>query len=183
MMRVAIVAAALAVAGAARADGGKKVADIYSLTMKSLDGKPVELAKYKGKAVLFVNVASKCGYTPQYAGLQKLHEQYKDKGLVVVGVPANEFGKQEPGSDSQIQEFCSKNYGVTFDMMSKVSVKGPDICPLYQYLTTHAAEKGDVSWNFEKFLVNKNGEIVGRYKSKVKPDDKKLIEDIEAAIR
>lgn len=150
--------------------------------MKDIDGKDVDLSQYKGKVLMFVNVASQCGYTKQYTGMEAIYEKYKDKGFVLIGVPANNFGKQEPGNEKEIKEFCSTKYKVTFPMMSKVSVKGDDITPLYQYLTTHAPEKGAVSWNFEKFLVNKKGEIVGRYKSKVEPESKELTETIEAEL-
>lgn len=155
--------------------------------MNSLDGKPVNLAeKYRGKVVLFVNVASQCGYTPQYKQLQALHEKYKDKGLAIIGVPANNFGQQEPGSNEEIAAFCKKDYGVTFDMLAKVSVKGDDICPLYKHLTTSTDlaedQRGDVKWNFEKFLINRDGKVVTRFRSKVAPDSQELVKAIEAAL-
>jgi len=150
--------------------------------VKKIDGTAVDLAKYKGKVVLVVNVASRCGYTPQYTGLQKLYDTYKDKGLVVLGFPANEFGAQEPGSDTDIATFCSSKYGVTFDMFSKVVVKGPNKSPLYKSLTESATPPGEVSWNFEKFLIGRDGAIVGRYKSAVAPEDAKLTGAIEAAL-
>ena len=150
--------------------------------VKKLDGTPVDLAKYKGKVVLIVNVASRCGYTPQYTGLQKLYYTYKDKGLVVLGFPANEFGGQEPGSDADIATFCSTKYGVTFDMFSKIIVKGPQKAPLYKTLTESATTPGEVAWNFEKFLIGREGGIVGRYKSGVAPEDAKLITAIEAEL-
>ena len=150
--------------------------------VKKLDGTPVDLAKYKGKVVLIVNVASRCGYTPQYTGLQKLYDTYKDKGLVVLGFPANEFGGQEPGSDADIATFCSTKYGVTFDMYSKIIVKGPQKAPLYKTLTESATPPGEVAWNFEKFLIGREGGIVGRYKSGVAPEDAKLITAIEAEL-
>jgi len=150
--------------------------------VKKIDGTAVDLAKYKGKVVLVVNVASRCGYTPQYTGLQKLYDTYKDKGLVVLGFPANEFGGQEPGSDTDIAKFCSSKYGVTFDMFSKVVVKGPNKSPLYKSLTETATPPGEVSWNFEKFLIGRDGAIVGRYKSAVAPEDAKLTGAIEAAL-
>jgi glutathione peroxidase len=150
--------------------------------VKKIDGSAVDLSKYKGKVVLIVNVASRCGYTPQYAGLQKLYDTYKDKGLVVLGFPANEFGAQEPGSDAEIASFCSSKYGVTFDMFSKIVVKGPNKAPLYQALTEGATPPGEVSWNFEKFLIGRDGKIVGRYKSAVAPDDGKLTGAIEAEL-
>ena len=181
------VLAGLAAATVAADTGAKTVTPpVLNFTMKKLDGTPVNLADYKGKVVLFVNVASQCGYTPQYAGLEKLYEKYAKDGLVVIGVPANEFGKQEPGSDAEISEFCKKNYGVTFPMLSKVVVKGPGICPLYDYLTTKEANpkfNGPIGWNFEKFLVGRNGEVVGRFKSKVEPESKELTEAIEAELK
>ena len=154
-------------------------ASVHEFTMKNIDGTAVPLSKFKGKAVLFVNVASQCGYTPQYAGLQSLYEKYKDRGLVIVGVPANNFGSQEPGSDTEIKEFCTRKYNVTFPMMSKVSVKGSDMTPLYGYLTQTG---GDVKWNFTKFLVGKDGKLVSRFESKVKPDAAELTSAIEQAL-
>jgi glutathione peroxidase len=143
---------------------------VYDFKLKNIEGKDFKLSKYKGKKLLIVNTASKCGYTPQYAELQKLADEYKGK-VVVVGFPANNFNGQEPGSNAEIKEFCSKNYGVTFPMTEKVSVKGLDIAPLFQYLTT--AENpdftGDIKWNFEKFLIDENGKLVHRYRSNVKP--------------
>lgn len=169
---------------AARSDA--KTPAALNFTMNSLDGKPVDLATYKGKVVLMVNVASKCGYTAQYKQLQALHEKYRDKGLVILGFPANNFGQQEPGSDKDIAEFCEKNYGVTFDMFSKVSVKGDDICPLYKYLTTaeDVAEnlRGEVKWNFEKFLINRDGKVVNRFRSKIAPDSEEMVKAIEAEL-
>jgi len=150
--------------------------------VKKIDGSSVDLASYKGKVVLVVNVASRCGYTGQYAGLQKLHEAYKDKGLVVLGFPANDFGAQEPGGDAQIADFCSSKYGVTFDMFSKITVKGPGKAPLYKALTESADPQGEVSWNFEKFLIGKDGTVVGRYKSGVAPESPELTKAIEAAL-
>jgi glutathione peroxidase len=162
----------------ARADQGSPLAG----TVKKIDGSPVDLSKYKGKVVLVVNVASKCGYTGQYAGLQKLYDGYKDKGFVILGFPANDFGSQEPGSDSEIATFCSSKYGVTFDMFSKVVVKGADKAPLYKSLTEGSTPPGEVGWNFEKFLIGRDGKIVGRYKSNVAPDDGKLNAAIEAEL-
>jgi glutathione peroxidase len=133
----------------------KKVPPVLKFTMKGLDGKDVDLSQYQGKVVLIVNVASQCGYTPQYKGLQQLYETYKKDGLVILGVPANEFGKQEPGTDKEIAEFCTSNYGVTFPMLSKVVVKGKDQVPLYKFLTSKETDPkfaGDIKWNFTKFL-------------------------------
>jgi glutathione peroxidase len=166
--------------------GDTKVPPALDFTMTDITGKPVELAQYQGKVVLLVNVASQCGYTPQYKGLQALYEKYKKDGLVVIGVPANEFGKQEPGTDAEISAFCTKNYGVTFPMMSKVVVKGPGICPLYKFLTSKETDPkfaGDIGWNFEKFLISRNGEVVGRFKSAVKPESPQLTQAIEAELQ
>ena len=150
--------------------------------MKKIDGTAVDLASYRGKVVLIVNVASRCGYTGQYAGLQKLYDTYKDRGLVVLGFPANEFGGQEPGTDAEIATFCSSNYGVTFPMFSKIVVKGPNKAAVYKALTESAEPKGEVGWNFEKFLIGRDGRIVGRYKSGIAPDDGKLTGTIEAEL-
>jgi glutathione peroxidase len=154
---------------------------IHEFTMKSIDGQDTPLASFKGKTVLVVNVASQCGYTPQYAGLEALYKKYKDKGLVVVGVPANNFGAQEPGSNEEIKQFCTRKYSVTFPMMAKVSVKGSDMTPLYGYLTT--AKGGDVRWNFTKFLVGKDGRVLQRFESGVAPDAAELTAAIEAALK
>lgn len=156
-----------------------------AFTMKDIDGKDQDLRQYYGDVVLMVNVASKCGYTPQYKGLEKLYEDKKDKGFVILGFPANNFGRQEPGSDTQIKDFCTKNYNVTFPLFSKVSVKGDDCCPLYQYLTDKKAghkHGGDVKWNFSKFLVNRKGEIIARFDSATEPDAKKLLKAIDKAL-
>jgi len=160
------------------ADGASPLAG----EMKLIDGSACDLSQYKGKVVLIVNVASRCGYTGQYAGLQKLYDAYKDKGLVVLGFPANEFGAQEPGSDAEIAQFCSTKYGVTFPMFSKIVVKGSGIAPLYKALTETANPAGDVKWNFEKFLIGRDGAIIGRYKSGVGPDDATLKAAIEAEL-
>ena len=154
--------------------------NVYEFTMKSIDGHPAPLAAYKGKVLLLVNVASKCGYTPQYTGLEALYEKYKDKGLVLVGIPANNFGGQEPGTDEEIKTFCSRNYNVTFPMMSKVSVKGVDKAPLYQYLTSTMG--GEVKWNFTKFLIGKDGMVIKRFESGVEPDSTELVSAVEAAL-
>lgn len=143
---------------------------VYDFKLKTIDGKNFNLAAYKGKKLLIVNTASKCGFTPQYAELQKLADQYKDK-VVVVGFPANNFGGQEPGANLAIKEFCQKNYGVTFPLSEKVSVKGDDISPLFKFLTTTANPDftGEIQWNFEKFLIDENGKLVHRFRSSVKP--------------
>jgi len=154
---------------------------VHEFTLNTIDGKPAPLAAYKGKVLLLVNVASKCGYTPQYTGLQSLYAKYKDKGLVIVGVPANNFGGQEPGTNEEIATFCSRTYKVTFPIMSKVSVKGADQTPLYQYLT--ANNGGDVKWNFTKFLVGKDGKPVQRFEPGVTPDSPELAQAIEKALK
>lgn len=144
---------------------------IYDFSVPSLDGNTIDFSKFKGKKVLIVNTASQCGYTPQYEELEKLYETYKGK-LVIVGFPANNFGGQEPGSNTEIKEFCKKNYGVTFPMAEKVSVVGSDIHPLFKYLTDEAAKKGiskPIAWNFTKFLLDENGKLVEVFPSKVKP--------------
>jgi glutathione peroxidase len=153
---------------------------VYEFTLNSIDGAPTPLSSYKGSVVLLVNVASQCGYTPQYEGLQKLYEKYKDKGLVVVGVPANDFGAQEPGTNAEIKTFCTRTYHVTFPMMSKVSVKGKDMIPLYGYLTGQTG--GDVQWNFTKFLIGRNGTIIKRFESDIEPESAEMVKAIEAAL-
>jgi glutathione peroxidase len=156
---------------------------VHEFTLDSIDGKPMPLSAYKGKVMLLVNVASKCGYTPQYTGLQSLYSKYKDQGFVIVGVPANNFGGQEPGTEAEIQQFCSRTYNVTFPMTKKVSVKGGDMTPLYGYLTTaYPAVAGDVKWNFTKFLVGKDGKVISRFESKVTPDSSEMTSAIEKAL-
>lgn len=159
-----------------------------AFSMKNIDGKSVDLSQYEGKVVLFVNVASRCGYTKQYTGLQQLHEKYAEKGLAVVGVPCNQFGAQEPGTNEEIKQFCSSKYSVTFDMLDKVNVNDDSsgkACPLYGYLTgvdTKPAGKGKVKWNFEKFLLDRKGNVVGRFGSGVEPTSKEMTEAIEKAL-
>jgi glutathione peroxidase len=153
---------------------------LHELTLNTLDGKPQSLAAYKGKVVLAVNVASECGYTPQYAGLQKLYQAQKDRGLVVLGFPCNQFGGQEPGSAAQIGAFCQKNYGVTFPLFEKLEVKGAHQAPLYQFLT---AKHGEPAWNFHKYLVGKDGQVIQAFSSKVAPDSAELLAAVEAALK
>ena len=156
---------------------------VLAHTMKTIDGADKPLADYKGKVLVIVNVASKCGFTPQYEGLQKLYEEKKDKGLVILGFPANNFGNQEPGSDAEISKFCSSKYNVTFPMFSKISVKGADMHPLYQHLTSLPKPMGgEVRWNFEKFVVDRSGEVVGRFGSRTAPDDKELNDLIDKSL-
>jgi len=158
---------------------------IYSFTLNSIDGKPAPLADYKGKVVLMVNVASQCGYTPQYSALEAIYEKYKDKGFVILGFPANNFGAQEPGTNEEIKTFCTRKYSVTFPMYSKISVKGADQAPLYTYLTkeTGPGLTGDIKWNFTKFLVDKNGNVVKRFEPAVTPDSKEVTEAIEKQLK
>jgi glutathione peroxidase len=161
-------------------------ASIYDFTMKDIDGKDVKLDVYKGKVVMIVNTASRCGYTPQYKGLQKIYDQYKDRGFVVLGFPANNFMGQEPGTEAEIKEFCTLKYSVTFPMFSKISVTGTDQHPLYGFLTNKATNPefpGDISWNFNKFLIDKNGKVVGRWGSKDKPEDEAVTTPIEAQLK
>ena len=153
---------------------------IYDIPLKDIDGKDTSLKAYKGKALLIVNVASKCGNTPQYAGLEKLNQKYKDQGLVVLGFPCNQFGKQEPGSNADIKEFCSSKYAVTFPMFDKLDVKGENQHPLYKELCSKDAPfPGDVKWNFGKFLVGRDGKIVKRFEPGVKPEEPEVVKAIE----
>jgi glutathione peroxidase len=155
---------------------------VHEFTEKTIDGKPKSLADYKGKVLLIVNVASECGYTPQYAGLEELHKKYVGKGLRILGFPSNDFGQQEPGTNTEIAQFCKQNYGVEFDMFSKIVVRGQEQSPLYKYLTGHPKFPGQVDWNFEKFLIGRNGEVIGRFKSAVEPDSRELVGAIETAL-
>lgn len=182
----AIASVAVLVPAFAADKGVPKVPAALNFTMKDIDGKPTELKQFQGKVVLLVNVASRCGYTPQYEGLEALYEKHGNAGLVVIGVPANDFGKQEPGTDAEIKAFCTSKYNVTFPMMSKVVVKGDAICPLYKYLTSKDTDPkfaGDIKWNFEKFLISRSGDVVGRFNSKVKPDSPELTQAIEAELK
>jgi glutathione peroxidase len=181
---VAAFAAVLGFAATCQAED-KKVSPL-SYKMKDIDGKEYDLSKLKGKVVLFVNVASFCGYTKQYTGLEELYEKYKKDGFVIVGVPANEFGKQEPGSDEEIKKFCSTKYKVTFPMLSKVVVKGNGQVPLYKTLVEATPNKDgkveQVGWNFEKFLVGRDGKVVGRFKSAVEPNSEVLTKAIKTEL-
>jgi glutathione peroxidase len=156
--------------------------NVLDFTLNSIDGKPAPLTQYQGKVVLIVNVASRCGYTPQYTGLEKVYEKYKDQGFVILGFPANNFGGQEPGTNEEIKTFCSSKYNVTFPMYSKISVKGADIHPLYQFLTTNPGTAGDVKWNFTKFLVGKDGKVIARFESAVTPESPEVTGAIEKAL-
>jgi len=153
----------------------------YDFTLNSIDGKPVSLASFKGKVTLIVNVASQCGYTPQYSALEAVYEKYRDRGFVIAGFPANNFGGQEPGSNEEIKQFCSRKYSVKFPMFSKISVQGSDKAPLYQFLTSTMG--GEIEWNFTKFLVDKDGKVLRRFDSAVEPDSAEVIAAIEAALK
>jgi glutathione peroxidase-family protein len=158
---------------------------LYDFTLNDIDGKPVPLKEYAGKVVLVVNVASKCGFTPQYKGLEELYDRYIDKGLVVLGFPSNNFFFQEPGTDAEIKQFCSLKYNVTFPMFSKISVKGRGMAPLYKWLNaqkTGPEGPGGISWNFNKFLVNRSGQAVYRYGSKTEPLADELIRAVETLL-
>lgn len=159
-----------------------KVPDVLNFKMKALNGKEIDLGQFKGKVILFVNVASECGLTPQYQGLQKLHKDYANQGLVVIGIPSNDFGRQEPGSDEEIAKFCQTNYGVEFPMLAKVQVLGEGQCGLYKHLTskdTNPKFSGPIRWNFDKFLIGKTGEIVARFEPATDP----LSDDVVQTIR
>ncbi|PIR15119.1 MAG: glutathione peroxidase [Elusimicrobia bacterium CG11_big_fil_rev_8_21_14_0_20_64_6] len=152
---------------------------IYEFEMTTIDGKPAKLSKYKGQILLIVNTASLCGFTPQYTDLEALYQKYKDKGLRIAAFPANEFGAQEPGTDADIKSFCMTKYALTFDLYSKISVKGPSIHPLYKYLTTDAGCNGDIPWNFSKFLVDRDGTVVARFGPDANPVGKDIAAKIE----
>jgi glutathione peroxidase len=159
---------------------------VHEFTMDAINGTPTPLASFKGKVMLVVNVASQCGYTYQYEGLQALYMKYKDQGLVVVGFPANNFGAQEPGSNAEIGAFCKSKFGVTFPMFSKISVKGSDKAPLYQFLTDPKANPktgGEIPWNFTKYLVDRDGKVLARFDAPVEPESKELTSAIEAALK
>ena len=159
----------------------ERTESVYQYELNSLDGENISLSDFEGDILLIVNTASECGYTPQYEGLQELYESYSDNGFKVLGFPANNFGGQEPGTDEEIAQFCQANYGVSFPMFSKISVKGEDQHPLFNYLTS--AENpdftGDISWNFEKFLIDRNGNVVRRFKSNVEPMSEELVSAVE----
>jgi glutathione peroxidase len=158
---------------------------LHDTKVAALDGSPLDLSQFKGKATLVVNVASKCGLTPQYAGLEDLHERYKDRGFSVLGVPCNQFAGQEPGSSEEIATFCSTTYGVTFPLTEKLDVNGAGRHPLYKELTAQpdaAGEAGDVQWNFEKFLIGPEGEVVARFRPMVTPDSEELVAAVEAVL-
>ena len=186
MARFLALAALLGVTlglAAAAPDRGKDVPAVLQFRMKGIDGKDVSLADYQGKVLLFVNVASKCGYTRQYKGLEALYEKNKDKGLVVLGFPCNQFGGQEPGTEEEIQQFCTSKFGVKFPMFAKIEVNGPNQHPLYKALIEGAPDNhADIKWNFEKFLIGKDGKVVKRFGSKAEPDAKDFVAAVEAEL-
>jgi glutathione peroxidase len=159
---------------------------VYDYTLDSIDGKPTPLSSFKGKVVMLVNVASRCGYTPQYTGLESLYEKHKDQGFVIVGIPANNFMSQEPGTNAEIKTFCKSKYDVKFPIMAKVSVKGADTTPLYQFLTSKQQNPktgGEIQWNFTKFLIDRDGRIIARFEPAVTPEDPALTSAVTAALK
>ena len=166
--------------------GENMATSVYDFSVRDIDGKDVSLSDFKGKVLLIVNVASRCGFTPQYEGLQKLYDQYAPKGLIILGFPANNFLWQEPGTNEEIKQFCSLKYHVTFPMFSKISVKGKDKAPLYQFLTskeTNPEFPGEISWNFNKFLIDRNGKIAARFGSRDAPESEVMIRAVEEALK
>lgn len=156
-----------------------KTTGVYDFTMDDIDGKPVPLSQYRGKVLLVVNTASFCGNTPQYSDLQAMYEQYRDQGFEILAFPANNFGQQEPGTNQDIKTFCFTKYSLTFPLFSKISVKGSDKHPLYQYLTEHTAFPGEVEWNFQKYLVDRSGNVVGRFHHRTKPLAPEVVKEVE----
>jgi glutathione peroxidase len=164
--------------------GGKTDNNIENITVKDMNGKDVKLSDYKGKVLLIVNVASKCGFTPQYEGLEKIYKEYKDQGFEILGFPCNQFGGQEPGTNEEIKNFCTSKYDVTFKLFDKIEVNGKNRSPLYAALTSNTnTEQGDVKWNFEKFLISRDGKIVARFRSKVTPESSEITSAIEKELK
>ena len=184
MKRLTLLVLFITAAATAQTKSGGKVPDVLNFTMNNISGAPVNLARYQGRVLLIVNTASQCGFTYQYEGLEKLHTRYAARGLSILGFPSNDFGEQEPGTDGEIQQFCRANYGVQFDMFSKVEVLGSDKVPLFKYLTAPQTSKfpGEIEWNFEKFLIGRDGRILARFKSAVEPESTEMIHAIEAAL-
>ncbi len=156
--------------------------NIFSFTMDDIDGKPLPLSTFKGKVIMVVNTASFCGNTPQYSGLQTLYERYRDQGFTILAFPSNDFGKQEPGDNKEIAEFCYTKYSLEFPLFSKITVLGENKHPLYHYLTEETSFKGEISWNFQKFLIDRTGDVVARYRPGMKPLTQLIVEDIESAL-
>jgi glutathione peroxidase len=172
----------------AESEGANNMSEksVLDFTLKNIDGKETKLSDYRGKVLLLVNVASQCGYTPQYEGLQAIYAKYRDQGLVVMGFPANNFGSQEPGTNDEIKQFCTLKYKVSFPMFAKISVKGADIHPLYKFLTSKETDPefgGDISWNFNKFLVDRDGKVIARFATQEKPEGEKVTQAIEKALK
>jgi glutathione peroxidase len=171
--------------GCSKQEGGPIVTSLYDIDVETIEGKTIAMESYRGKVLLIVNTASKCGFTGQYDGLQDLHEEYGGQGLVILGFPSNDFLRQEPGTNAEIKSFCRLNYGVTFPMFAKIAVKGQNQHPLYGYLTskqTNPEFSGKITWNFNKFLIGRDGKILGRFGSRTKPRDPKLISRLQAAL-
>jgi glutathione peroxidase len=184
MKKIVFVSLLLTMTATAQMKNGGKVPEVLNFTMNNINGTPVNLSKYQGKVLLIVNTASQCGFTYQYEGLEILHKRYEARGLNILGFPSNDFGQQEPGTNSQIQQFCQANYGVEFDMFSKVEVLGTDKVPLFNYLTSPKTSKfpGEIEWNFEKFLIGRDGQILARFKSDVEPESPEMTKAIETAL-
>lgn len=189
VLGVAVVATAVAGVGQAGGEGSSEQraaasSAVIDQTVQTLQGETLDLASFRGRPMLVVNTASKCGYTPQYESLQKLHETYGERGLVVIGFPSNDFGNQEPGTAEEIAKFCRLNYGVTFPMMAKVHTKGPDQAPIYRTLTAETPEgiRGEIRWNFTKFLVDADGRVVARFEPAVDPMDAEITREVEALL-
>jgi len=183
-MKIIIILTLIALISTIQAEE-QRMNSIYDFNMEDINGNEISLNNYKGKAILIVNTASKCGFTNQYEGLEKLYQSFKDQDFVILGFPANNFLKQEPGSNAEIKEFCRLNYGVTFPMFSKISVKGKEIHPLYEFLTSKDEGHdfgGKISWNFNKFLISKEGQIVDRFGSRQKPESDKIIEAVKKVV-
>ncbi len=178
LVLVSTLAAAVAVHAAPKAP-----ATFYDFKMKNIDGKDVSLDRFRGKVLLVVNVASYCGNTPQYKGLEAMYTRYKANGFAVLGFPANQFGAQEPGTNTEIKEFCTKTYQVNFPMFSKIVVKGDGIDPLYSWLIANSGSSEDIHWNFEKFLIGRDGKVIGRFSPRTQPDDPKLVAAVEDALK
>jgi len=182
---LALLGLAMLTGSSFAADTDKEPESVHDIKMNSLDGKEVDLSEYKGKVLLIVNTASKCGLTPQYKQLQAMHDEYKDKGLVVLGFPCNQFGSQEPGDAKEIRSFCTKNYGVEFPMFAKINVNnvdGEQQSPLYAYLKENADSQDDIQWNFEKFIIGKDGKVAARFSPRVEPNAKEVVEVIASEL-